>query len=416
MKNLSGLLLFSVLLCVCVVAFVGCFKDTTTRTYTLTRPILKTTSAVLADINGQASEPIGTAGKIYIKGRYIYLNEVDKGIHVIDNGDPSHPVQTAFLRIPGNRDMAVKDNILYADMYASLLALDLSDLHKVSVSKIVYNFFTSRRAVNGYFLDSNMVATGWITKDTTVEENNQPGIMYSNCANCAVSVMADTKAPTATGTAGSMAAMVLTNNYLYAITESHSVGIINVNNSASPVKAGNVYAGFDLQTIYPFQDKLFLGSSIGMYMYNISDPVHPVSLGQFSHGRACDPVVTDGNFAYVTLHAGTSCGGVSNELNIINVQDIMKPLLVKTYALTKPTGLCKDGDLLFICDGSDGVKVFNAADPSNLKQLQQIKSANPYDVIAANKHAMVVAQDGLYQYDYTDVDNIRQLSVFSLRN
>lgn len=208
----------------------------------------------------------------------------------------------------------------------------------------------------------------------------------------------------------------MSRDFIYAITESQTVGIVNAGNSADPVKAGIVYAGFDLQTIYPFQDKLFLGSSTGMFMYNISDPVHPVSMGQFSHSRACDPVITDGKFAYVTLHGGTRCGGANNELNVVNVQDIKNTFLLKTYPLTKPTGLCKDGDLLFVCDGTDGVRLFNAADPGNLKLLQQIKSNNPYDVIAANHLAMVVAQDGLYQYDYSNVNKIRQLSVFSLKN
>lgn len=414
MRNISKLAVSCFVMCACAFALWGCLKDKVTRTYTIQRPVLKANSAVLAEINGSADEPVHSAGKIYMKGNYIFVNEVDKGIHIIDNSNPSHPVQSAYLKIPGNMDIAVKDNILYADMYASLLAIDISNLHHVSVTKMLTNFFTSRMYyINGYAADSSQVIVGWIKKDTTVEERTSAFPGY--CANCLSFTSADTKAASATGTAGSMAAMVLINDYLYAITERHNVGIVNVSNSAAPSKAGSMFAGYDLQTIYPFKDKLFLGSASGMFMLDVSDPVHPVSAGNFSHGRACDPVVTDGDYAYVTLHAGTQCGGASNELDVVDVQNMQKTKLVKTYPLTKPTGLCKDGNLLFVCDGSDGVKLFDAADPANLKLLQQIKNDDPYDVIAANNNAMVVTKNGLYQYDYTDVNHIRLLSSFSLK-
>ena len=416
MRKISGSSLWCLFICACAFVLWGCLKDKVTRTYTIQRPVMKANSAVLAEINGSAAEPVQAAGKIYIRGKYIFVNEINKGIHVIDNSDPVHPIQTAFLKIPGNLDIAVKDNILYADMYASLLAIDISDLHHVSVTKMLPNFFTNRQYyVNGYYADSSQVIVGWIKKDTTVTVGDEFLSYANNCAGCSFALTSDTKAASSTGVAGSMAAMVLINNYLYAITEPHSVGIINISNSAMPSKAGSMYAGFDLQTIYPFKDKLFLGSATGMFMLDVGDPVHPVSIGQFAHGRACDPVVSDGNYAYVTLHAGTSCGGASNELDVIDVLDMKKANLVKTYPLTKPTGLCKDGNLLFVCDGSDGVKLFDATDPANLRLLQQIKNDDPYDVIATNNYAMVIGKSGLYQYDYSDVNHIKMLSAFSLK-
>jgi hypothetical protein len=211
-----------------------------------------------------------------------------------------------------------------------------------------------------------------------------------------------------------MAAMVIMNNYLYAISEMHSLGIVDITNPSAPKLDSSFFAGFDLQTIYPFEDKLFLGSAIGMFMYDVSDPAHPVSVGKFEHGRACDPVVSDGDYAYVTLHAGTECGGDQNELDVINIQDITHSSLAKTYQLTKPTGLSKDGNLLFVCDG-DAVKIFNATNPLNLTLQHSIQSKEPYDVIAANKRALVVAEDGLYQYDYTNINNIRQLSFLAAK-
>ena len=34
--------------------------------------------------------------------------------------------------------------------------------------------------------------------------------------------------------------------------------------------------------------------------------------------------------------------------------------------MTNPHGLTKDNNLLFICDGKDGLKMYDAADPLNI--------------------------------------------------
>ena len=88
--------------------------------------------------------------------------------------------------------------------------------------------------------------------------------------------------------------------------------------------------------------------------------------------------------------------------------------LVKTYDLKKPTGLSKDGNLLFVCDGTE-VKVYNAANPASLVLIKQIKSNEPYDAIAANKKLLVVTADGLYQYDYSNINYIKQLSFIAAK-
>ena len=120
----------------------------------------------------------------------------------------------------------------------------------------------------------------------------------------------------------------------------------------------------------------------GVYVYSIDNPAQPVQLSEFQHGTSCDPVIADQDYAYVTLHAGTSCGGSANELDVLSAQDITQASLVKTYPMTSPSGLSKDGSMLFVCDGAS-VKAFNAADPTNLQLLTELNVSNAYDVISA---------------------------------
>lgn len=388
-----------------------------TKTYTIYTPVYEDKAAVLGRINGSALEAVSHAGKIYIKDNYIFLNDVNKGIHVYDNSNPAAPRQIAFLAIPGNLDIAIKGNTLYADMYNDMLALDITNMRQARITKTIENLFTGRSYVNGHSVNDNgKIAAAWLERDTTVEiDESQP--FPNGCDFCAFDggvVTMNAAGVKSSGTAGSMAGMVLMGDYMYAITEMHSVGIVDISNPSQPNVANNFFAGFDLETIFPFNGKIFLGSSVGMFMYDVTDPQNPVSLGEFTHGRACDPVITDGQYAYVTLHSGDGCGGESNELHVIDVRALPVSSLVKTYQLNKPTGLSKDGNLLFVCDNTE-VKVYNATDPANLLLLKKIPAIEPYDVITVNNRAMVVCSNGLYQYDYSNLNNVRQLSFLPVK-
>jgi hypothetical protein len=158
-----------------------------------------------------------------------------------------------------------------------------------------------------------------------------------------------------------------------------------------------------------------LGSKEGVYVYSISNPAQPEQVGEFTHGTACDPVIANSNYAFVTLHTGTDCGAAANELDILNAKDISNATLITSYPMTSPTGLCLDGSLLFVCDETV-VKVFDVSNPDNLQLLSSVPVNNPNDVIAANHVMLVVAADGYYQFDYTDPSHVVKLSSLPVNN
>jgi hypothetical protein len=73
--------------------------------------------------------------------------------------------------------------------------------------------------------------------------------------------------------------------------------------------------------------------------------------------------------------------------------------------MTNPHGLSKDNNTLFLCDGRAGIKIYNVSDPSNINLLKHITGIETYDAIAWNNNLVVVAKDGLYQYNYADPSN-----------
>lgn len=411
--------------------FTGCIKDTVTRTYTYTlyEPVYQTVPGVRANIKSGAPAAVTQPGKLFIKGAYIFLNEVDKGIHVIDNSNPAQPKNVAFISIPGNVDMAVKGNTLYADLYTDLITLDITDPAAVVLKKVDPGVFPHRAYSTYYGIDTTQVVVDWIVKDTTVTEKydfakwkkiGRGGVvaLENDCSSCfaanyntAPGAAFAKAAPSGMG--GSMARFSIVGERLYTVG-SFDLRVMNISNPAEPTFVNSTNIGWGIETLYPFQDKLFIGSTNGMFIYNITNPDQPVQLSQFSHVQSCDPVIADENHAYVTLRSGTACNGFTNQLDVLNITNLLQPSLIKTYPMTNPHGLSKDGDLLFICDGVDGLKLYDASKPDSLQLLKTISGLETYDVIAYNGRALVVAKDGLYQFDYTDRNNIKQLSKITL--
>ncbi len=415
-------LLYAVLLIFFTTFVNSCVKDTCkdAYTYTLYRPVYETVSQLKANIKSGSPEAIENPGKIVILGHYIFLNEIEKGIHIIDNTNPAAPQNISFVKIPGNMDLAVKGNTLYADSYADLITMDVSDPAHVALKDYKENVLEFTYYNTGIYYDSQYKIAGWEKKDTTVIESCGGGgmILFSGAAyvtNAAMSasVPAANKSGSV-GTGGSMARFAIVNNYLYTVNNS-DLNVFDISNSNDPAYLSSTTIDFHVETIYPFEDKLFIGSNNGMFIYNLNgSPVKPVQVGQFTHARSCDPVISDGQYAYITLHSGSSCEGYNNELDVVRLNMLVDASLVQVYNLTSPEGLSKDGDLLFVCDGSDGLKVFDASDVLNMKLLHQFSIGNAYDVIAQNRIALVVTTDALYQLDYSDPANIHVISKLSV--
>jgi len=397
---------------VCSLMLTGCVKDDCKHTYKIYTPVYKALNELRAEVKSESSRALDNPGKIYIIGNYVYLSERGKGIHVIDNSNPRQPRNTAFINVPGNIDIAMKNNILYADMHCDLAALDVSNPGTATVKKFVTNVFPSQAHYtgNGYYYstittnpDSIKIIVDWTSRDTVL--NCESYNWLNGCVNCGVFFTAsasqsDTKS---NGTAGSMARFSTVNDYLYALDYSR-MNILDIADAANPLLLKRQVLSSTSETIYSFKNNLFIGQPTGMSIYDIQSPTNPKLLSVSAHWQRCDPVIADDKYAYVTIYDGRNCGGGGsfNQLDIYDINDLTKPVLVKTYLLTNPHGLSKDGNLLFICDGKDGLKIYDATDVANLKLLKHIGGIDTYDVITLNGIAYVVTKEGLYQYDYSN--------------
>ena len=151
-----------------------------------------------------------------------------------------------------------------------------------------------------------------------------------------------------------------------------------------------------------------------MFIYDNSTPSMPTYISQFNHSTACDPVFVYGDHAFVTLRDGTPCETFSNELDVVNISNITNPFLVKAYPMDNPHGLSIKNDILYLCDGKSGLRVFDISDLNAIDehQLSHLSGKDSYDIIVlpGSDVALLIGADGLYQYDVSDPNHLVELS------
>ena len=265
-------------LVITVFALQSCLKDKITKTYSVFEPIYKSKAEVHAEIRGSTAVSISNPGKIYMYGNYIFLNEINKGVHIIDNSNPANPVIKSFINIPGNVDIAVKGSTLYADLYTDLVVVDIGDPLNATLKKVVPKIFPERVYAAGFIQDSTKVIVGW-TERKIKEEIDQPpagngwirGDRFMLMSSFQSGTAGSGSAAPVTGIAGSMSRFSIVNNYLYAVNRS-SLNVLNISAVNDPQLQNTVGVGWNIETIYPFKNKLFIGSSNGMFIFDIIQP------------------------------------------------------------------------------------------------------------------------------------------------
>jgi len=220
-----------------------------------------------------------------------------------------------------------------------------------------------------------------------------------------------------TGQGGSLARFTIVNNHLYAV-DNQNMYPFNISNPSNLVNTSeNISIGWGIETLFAYNNTLFIGSQNGMFIYSLDNPDAPSFLSEFAHVRSCDPVVVEGGFAYVTLRNGNpTCGGFANQLDVIDISNLSNPQLVRSYDMQNPHGLGIENGTLFICDGEAGLKIYDASNPEAIEQLEHYNQIQPVDVIPFNNKAFLIGADGFRLYDYSDLKNIFELCMIPIEN
>lgn len=408
-----------------VLFFSSCSEDVceSTITYVGYEPVYRTLEELTEEIKFVPERKLEVPGKIYYYGSYLLISEHGTGVHVIDNSDPATPETLGFIEIAGNVDIAFVDHYIYADTYHNIIVVDIQDLNNPKVVGAINDVKEW-----GWQLDRGLMVVDYVetTMTTTVDCNQNLGqdvffdatsnVLFVNSSNVdqGFQRQAESVAGGAPGTGqgGSLARMALFDGHFYYVND-HAMHIYDVSDLTTPVKVSDAYMEWGVETIFPYKDNLFIGANNGMHIYDNQDPTNPRYLSTFAHANACDPVVVQDDIAYITLRDGNECQDFVNQLDVVDVSDLLKPQLIATFPMYNPHGLAVRGESLYLCEGDQGLKIYDISEVEEIGQNQigGIGDYHAYDVISVSSQLlMMVGKDGFFQFDTNEPSQPRLLS------
>lgn len=403
------------------ILLISCNKDFSKVSVTYTKA-----TAVYADLEEIRQMPliggsreITNPGKIFVSQNLLLIGEEGEGVHVIDNTDPANPQNIYFINIPGNKEFYVHDDHLYAESYYDMVKIDISTIQQPTLTSRVENAF-SPNSFNAAGEPLIGFTFELVTEKLDQDEDyyqliHQNDFNYFDFQDRLIpeSAVPASFAGNSQQGIGSVNRIAYSNGHLYTISNTQ-LSSFSDNGSLELVSSENI--GWQMETIYPYDDKLFIGTRNSMEVMGLSDPGRPVHITSFWHANACDPVYPIDDVAYLTLRAGTDdetdCPGSDNLLVVLDIKQIESPEVSQEINMASPYGMTMIGNKLYVGEGSNGLKIFDASDKLNLILESAVTSIQAYDVIAHPTKfdiLLIAGPDGLSQYEI-QTDNRELLS------
>ncbi len=219
-------------------------------------------------------------------------------------------------------------------------------------------------------------------------------------------------------TQGSYANVITLGDFMYVINK-EKLQTFSLGDPANPKLVDDQDVGFNIESLLHYKGNLFIGSAQAMYIYEILENGIPInkSITSYNNGGfdicANDPIAVSDSHAYASLSSrviGECVNFDQNEIRVFDIADIQAPIHINTVEMDSPRGIALDGNTLFICEAETGLKVMDVSDPYNLRELYHFDGFKAFDVIANNGLLVVVGPEKIYEYDYSDIQNMTYLS------
>ena len=356
---------------------------------------------------------IENPGKIYIGEDFVLIGEEEKGIHVINNSNRENPVTDAFIRIPGNKEFYVSGQYIYAESYYDMLKIDISNPYQALLTS------RSKNAIQNEFInDKGETLIGFSYQDKTVTLNENDDFMTEVLddqlvyLDFAQNVIPKSSVPSSFSgnsaqSIGTINRITKFEDHIYVVSNNNMIILKDDENGLSKeaIRLENIKE--DMETIFPYQNNLFVGSKTSMSIFNISNNGHPIELYEFEHATSCDPVLPYNDVAYITLRTAdfSKCPGNINALLAIDISDLSKPVQIDEKQLASPYGMSVINDHLFVGNGENGLSIFDVSDPHHPILIKTNKEIIAFDIITDPSDAeylFIAGSNGMNQYKIGD--------------
>jgi hypothetical protein len=217
-------------------------------------------------------------------------------------------------------------------------------------------------------------------------------------------------AGTSVGKGGSLARFTIVGDYLYAV-DNITLNVYDIHDPATTKIVNSVVLRFGVETIYPYKDKLFIGSRDGMYIYSIATPSSPSLLGEARHTRSCDPVVANDSVAFVSLMGNPRCGPAEDGIYTYNIKNVLTPVQIHLNQIPTPNGIGLQDSILYVCQKTNGMSIYNVNDPAAPVLRNKVTGKTFEDVICYDNILICYISTGLALYDVSVPSSPVELSL-----
>lgn len=225
--------------------------------------------------------------------------------------------------------------------------------------------------------------------------------------------------PDVNALSGSYANMIAVADHLYVIGETDII-TYKQQEDKSVTEVDRQTLGLNLESLFYRKGVLFVGSSERMYICTLGTDYLPnlKSTTQYTDMpdvRPCDPIVANDEHAFVSLSSSAPADeddcGISevNQLRVFDISNLTAPAEVARLEMEGPKGMALDGDLLFVCEKENGLKVMDVSDATAPQQIIHFEGFETQDAVSTGTSVFIVGPSDLYEFDYTDRDNIHQI-------
>ncbi|MCT4581945.1 MAG: hypothetical protein N4A35_11040 [Flavobacteriales bacterium] len=387
-------------------------------------------TAVYGDLEAIRSLPLikvqqtlKNPGKIYIGEDYILVGEEGEGIHIFDNSNMTNPIRLSFLQIPFNKEFFVKDNVLYAESLYDFLKIDISNVYQPQlISRARDVFGTPYKNDKGEALIAfsyEMATDVFELNSPEADEIKRQGKMHLDYLDNVIPTSTIPSSFTSTSNGvGTLNRIAVEYNHIYVLG-GNTLHVLS-NGGAAIIHQNDIKLDDGMETIYADNNRLYIGSEDAMLTYNVNNPSRPSKVSEFSHTTACDPVLPNGNVAYMTLRSVDNAGcnvADENSLTVVDMSNEHEPESIQTIEMESPYGMTMLGWYLVVGEGTNGLAIFDASNPSDLVEVARVTGIEAYDVMRhpSNPYIlMTTSSAGLEQFeiDY----NTFQLTPLSVVN
>ncbi len=200
------------------------------------------------------------------------------------------------------------------------------------------------------------------------------------------------------GTSGSITRFAILNDFMYTLNP-NQLQTFDISDADNPVLLSELETDYGLETIFIYEDRIYLGSRVGLFILGLDDPAQPNLLSQTPREEeffgSCDPVVVKDTYAYSTVKTVVNiCGTVNTQsaLLVYEVSDPENPIQTQAFQLSQPNGLAFTDKFLYVCDtGSEELLVFDISNPAEVELRRDLSYAllDPFDIIVDDDRMIV---------------------------